>query len=627
MPVPQPTASEAGALPEIGRVLTSDRRPEPIGQSTRPTFVVDRARIDAFGARTVVDALQGVPGVELFSYGSFGALVDYGIRGARSVQTLVLVDGIPIADPTTGTTLLGQLSTLGVDRIEIVESGSSTLYGTSAVGGVINVITRVPRGTYLEASSGSFADRDLRLGVGDGRVGASFERHVSTGAYDYPALKYSQSPCVGSFSTAACTFEGGVRTNAFGDQSIGRLSADLPIGAGFRLRGRADDSVVQAGAPGRLDFLAPTATEADATKSALLEIERSSRANTVTLSIGGSQTRRSYNDIVGNNGESDVYTGRTQVSLRDAIAGAHGDAVIGLDVSRDSGSFAFPSSPDFAHPNAPPIPAFGIGASRSQSALYAQLGTSPLPGTRVTAGLRAENDSPYGSVLVPSFGATVGVGNVRLAANLGESFRVPTLQDTYFPGFSNPNLRAERSSNADVTLALDARAGTYSAGYFSRRGANFIVFDSLAGIPVNASRAQIAGLAFTASSRPFAGLVAEASYTDLFRALDTTTGARLPRNPVGAASLSLSRPFARDRYAFGVRWGIVGSDGDDASHLTGPQTGSYDAYDSLDAYVRYRLASDAILSLRGFNLGDARYAPVFGYPAAGRRFYVELSTR
>lgn len=616
--------SPSPSPPEIGRVTTSDRRSEPIGQTSRPTFVVTRARIEAYGARTVSEALQGVPGVELFSYGPFGSLVDYGIRGSLSAQTLVLVDGIPVTDATTGTTYLAQLSTVGVDRIEVVESGSSTLYGANAAGGVINIITRVPRGTSVEASAGSFADRDLRVALGDGHIGGSFERHVATSAYPYPALRYSQTPC-NSLATGPCVFPAGVRSNTFGDETVGRISADIPVAPGFRVRLRADDAFTASGIPGRLDFLSADATQNYGTKSGLLELESATSKNTVTLSLGGSQTLSRYNDIVNNFGESDIYSGRAQISLRDAYSGSHGDAVAGIDLSRESGQYAFPTTPNFTTASAPPIPAYSLGASRSEAAAYVQVGAAPFAGIRLTAGLRAEHDSPFGSVLAPSFGGTLRSGSLRFAGNIGESFRVPTLTDQYYPGYSNPNILPEKSSNADATLALDTRGATYSLGYFGRSGSNFIVLDSHY-IPVNARRAQTTGLAFTATSRPIAGLVAEASYTNLFRALDVTTGARLPRSPVSQAAISLEHPFARARYAFGIRWGIVGSDGDDAAHVA-RLTGTYDAYDSLDAYVRYRIGKDAVFSLRGFNLGDTRSAPIFGYPAAGRRFFAEVSTR
>jgi len=620
-PSPAPSASPTAALRTIGTVVTSDRKPEPIGLTSQPTFVIDRARIDSFGDRSVADALQAVPGVEIFPYGGFGAQADYGIRGARPAQTLILVDGIPIADPTTGAVQLSQFSTVGVQRIEVVESGSSTLYGTSASGGVINIITRVPRGEYLAASIGSFDDRDVRAAVGNGIVGFSFERHVATNAYPYGALAYG----------GASDFASGIRSNAEGDESTGRFSLDLPVVAGFTVRARADASGTYIGAPGSLDFASETATQHTSTDSVLVDLERSTANNTLTISLAGSKTRLAYDDLAFNNGESDVDTGRAQISLRDAFAFGRFDGVAGIDLSRESGEFAFPYAPGYpasdGFPATPAVPANAFGKAQAQAAAYAQFGVAPFAGARLTAGLRGENDSPNGSVLAPSLGGTIRSGVVRFSGDLGESFRVPTLEDLYYPGYSNPNLLPEKAQTADATVAYEARRGTLSAGWFDRNGSNFIVAAPVTFVPFNAQRAESAGLVFAASSRPIGGLVAEASYTNLYRALDLTTGSRLPRNPVGQASLSLTHPFLGDtRVSYGMRWGIVGSDGDDKANVT-PLIGEYDAYDKLDAFFRYKVAKDTILSVRGTNLGNETYAPIFGYPAPGRSIQVELSTR
>jgi vitamin B12 transporter len=618
-PAPSPSPSAPSALRPIGEVVTSDRKPEPIGLTSQPTFVVDRARIEAYGDRTVADALADVPGVELASYGAFGAQTNYGIRGATPAQTLVLVDGIPVTDPTTGAIQLSQFSTVGVQRIEIVESGSSTLYGTSASGGVINIITRVPRGAYLAASTGSFGDRDVRAAAGDGTVGFSFERHVATNAYPYGPLAYG----------AGADYPGGIRSNAEGDESTGRFSLDLPLVDGFRVRARLDASATFIGAPGSLEFASTTATQHTSTDSFLVDLERASPGSTFTIDLAGSKTRLAYDDLVDNNGESDVDTGRSQISLKDAFGSGKFDGIAGIDLSRESGLFSFPQAPDYASsdPNAPPIPAYAIGHAEAQAAAYAQGGFAPFAGMRFTAGLRAENDSPHGSVLAPSLGGTIRSGALHVSGDLGESFRVPTLEDLYYPGYSNPNLLPEKAQTADTTIAFDAPHATFSAGWFDRNGSNFIVLNPTTFVPFNAQRAQTAGVVLTASTKPFAGIVAEASFTNLYRALDVTTGARLPGNPVDQTSFTIAHPFLGDeRFSYGMRWGIVGSDGADKANVT-PLLGSYDAYDRLDAYLRYKLAKDTVLTVRGANLGNETYAPLYAYPAPGRSIQVEISTR
>ncbi len=619
LPSPAPSSSP---LAEIGRVTTSDRRPEPIGQTSRPTFIVDRARIQSEGAHTIAEALQDVPGVELFPYGPFGAQVDYGIRGATSAQTLVLIDGVPVADPASGSATLGQLTTLGVDRIEVVESGSSTLYGTSAVGGVINIVTGVPRGAYLDASLGSYADRDVRAGAGNGVVGGSFERHVATNTYAYPALNYAQNSC--GFSTPRCVFPAALRTNTFGQESSGRFDVDAPLGRAMRLRARLDSSATLIGVPGRVDFTTPNATQSISNDTALFELERATGSSTLTLTASGLKQRLGYNDP-DNGGESDAYSGRSQLSVKDAISGAHTDAVAGVDLTRDSATYYF--APGQAGAKSP---ALRFGAAESQVATYVQFGFNPYRATRLVAGLRAENDAPRGSALAPSFGGTIKTGSVKFAGNVSESFRVPVLNELYYPipGTSNPNLAAEKAQNADFTVALERRDATLSIGWFGRSGSNFIIYDPSANFrPYNASRAQTAGVVIAATTRPVSGLVLDASFTSLYKAIDLSTGARLPRNPVGQGALALTHPFQNGPAAYGVKFRVVGSDGDDVANVTRPLTATYDAYTSLDAYVRYKLSPQAIVSLRGFNLGDDREAPIFGYPNQGRRFAVELGTR
>ena len=494
-----------------------------------------------------------------------------------------------------------------------MESGSSTLYGTSAESGVINIITSVPRGAYVEASTGSYGDRDARIGIGNGLVGITLERHVSPNDYTYPTFAYSP----------AVTFPAGIRDYAYGDSSAGRLSFDVPLGA-FTLRGRADASAFDIGVPGSLAYPSTTGTQDTSYNSGLFQIEHDSSNSKLTLSVAGSNTRLAYNDPVENDGESDVYTGRSQVSIEDAMSGKHFDAVIGADFSRASGVFTFPSTPQAS---APPIPPSEIGAAQAQSAAYVQLGASPVSGTRFTAGLRAENDSPAGSILAPSFGGIIRAGELRFSGNVGEAFIVPSLQDLYYPGYSNPNLLPEKAQTADVTVAYEGRGETLSAGWFDRNGSNFIVSAPPLYIPENVQRASTAGVQLTLSSHPYRGFVVQASYTDLYLAVDQLTGARLPENPVGQATLSLVHPFGRGNIEYGFRWLVVGSDGDDAANVAPPLSATYDAYNTIDAYVRYKLAPHAVLSVRGFNLGNTQYAPVFGYPAPGRRGYIEVSTR
>jgi outer membrane receptor protein involved in Fe transport len=131
----------------------------------------------------------------------------------------------------------------------------------------------------------------------------------------------------------------------------------------------------------------------------------------------------------------------------------------------------------------------------------------------------------------------------------------------------------------------------------------------------------------TAKSPPFGGIVAEAGVTDVYRALDLVQMRRLPRNPVFQAVFGLTHPFGTSNLSYGVQASVVGSTFAPADTPFGTGGNLYDASSTVDAYLRVRLERNTILSLRVRNLGDQRYAPIAGYPALGRTFQVELSTR
>ncbi|MGC2243910.1 MAG: TonB-dependent receptor plug domain-containing protein, partial [Candidatus Aquilonibacter sp.] len=180
---PSPSPSPApSALPQIAHVVTSDRSDETLRNSVRTTYVVSADEIARNGYRTVADALENIPGVEIANYGPIGTQVDYGIRGTSSAQVLVLVDGQPAPGGLADSVELGTLSTAGVARIEVVEGGGSTLYGTGAIGGIVNVITNGATPANATLRYGTFEDTELHAQGG----GFTFDRVVAANNFALP---------------------------------------------------------------------------------------------------------------------------------------------------------------------------------------------------------------------------------------------------------------------------------------------------------------------------------------------------------------------------------------------------------------------------------------------------------
>ncbi len=133
-------------LPEL--VVTADRTPEPIGNTGSAISVVNNATLQATNPGSLVDALRTVPGLDISESGGPGATANVRIRGANTGQTLVMIDGIRINDPTaaSGDFDFAILGPSAIDHVEVLRGPQSALYGSDAIGGVINIITKSGKG-------------------------------------------------------------------------------------------------------------------------------------------------------------------------------------------------------------------------------------------------------------------------------------------------------------------------------------------------------------------------------------------------------------------------------------------------------------------------------------------------
>jgi vitamin B12 transporter len=602
-PTPTPTPP-----PEITHVVTADRSTESAGASARTTFVIGKAEMQRRGYRTIADAVATLPGVNLERYGPGGGSATVGIRGSSSAQVLVLIDGTPAGGAQILDIDLAAIPTSGVERIEVVEGGGSTLYGSGSVGGVINIITTPLHGTIVDARTGSFGESALRVQTPN----VSFERAVGTEAYPLP--------------------DGTSRVNADYGLTSGRVSFDAKL-ASFNARFSAGLTDRHQGVPGGMPyFLSPTSRQDDVSRDARLTLAHAHGNATTTLELAGTSMNLTYScNTPADANCPDAYLGpgtpfyeqllkesRVQASLRETLDGADARTIIGVDFSRgttriDSGT---PSDPLEFHPFA-------------QSAAYVQQNWSVGHGNGLYAGLRGERDGGQGGAFSPSLGGTLQLGSqMTLRANVATAFRAPTAEDLYYPGFSTPTLVPERTRVADLSIEDRSILGGVSLGWFVTSGSNLIVFDPVSFTPQNIGRAVIAGFTFSAKTRPLHHTYAKLDLTNLYRAEDLDTQDRIGgRGPVMQGTLELgylgtgTTPF--ESAAIDVR---NAGDRGPVDH-TAPLFDQPVAYSRVDAFVRWRAGGRSLLTFRAYNLGNERYAEVGGYPMPGRSFAVEFSTK
>lgn len=607
-PSPSPTP-----LPEIGRVQTTDRRDEPLRDVVKSTFVVTKAEMLRRGDATVADALERVPGVNVQRTGPLGTIADLTIDGYRTGQILVLIDGRPAGGEQIQFADIGTIPTTGVARIEVIEGGGATLYGTGALGGVVNIIT--------DASAAGLRQRPRVMLGGDslgGRTFAfengmfAFERRVEPNRYAFPAIG----------PVAAGTTLNDDYSTTSGRVALGGKLGVLRVGVDAGLRAN------HLGTPGDAAFLplASTARENSTAGDARVRVGYDRARSSTSLEVSGTTLTTLYTFAPNDPGFT-AFTnafggttqvsreGRVQASLRDVVRSDSSTLVAGIDLARgvarvDDG--VTPATLGFA-----------------QTAAYAQESLTSRGGTRIDLGLRGERDGGYGGIVAPSLGVRVPLGTaLRLRANYASGFRAPDITDLAYPVYSNRNLRPERSHGGDLALDAPDLLGGASLRWFVENGNDLIapnpVYDfnapTSAANPylINVSRFAIAGFVGTIRTRPFHGFTSSLALTDTYRALDLTGVARrLPRRPVMAGDLGLEYASAHGGLdSAGILAHVVGA------HDT-PDT----AYTRVDGYARFRASRNTLLSLRISNLGDERYADVSGFPMPGRTFAFEVSTR
>ena len=184
LPVPIFAQEESDAITMEETVVTASRLEEPLKYSPDSVTIVTEKEIREKGTQTVIDVLRDVPGISIAQNGSFGASASIYLRGTQNAHTLIMIDGVRVGDSMAidGTMSITDISTDNIERIEIVRGAQSVLYGSDAIGGVINIITKKGKGKpefYLSVEGGSFETLREKIGVSGSSDKISYAASVS----------------------------------------------------------------------------------------------------------------------------------------------------------------------------------------------------------------------------------------------------------------------------------------------------------------------------------------------------------------------------------------------------------------------------------------------------------------
>lgn len=627
-------AGEAVALPEL--VVTADRKPEPRERSGSAISVVTREDIQTSNPTSLIDALRNVPGVDITETGGPGATTNIRLRGGNTGQTLVLIDGIRVNDPSgaAGDFDFANLLPTAIDRIEVLRGPQSALYGSDAMGGVVNILTR----------SGGGPPR--------------FEARTEGGAY---GTLSSSASAFGSHGPWSYSFSGGgQRSDGFSrygfripqlERRFPRFEAD-----GFSRYGGYGRLGYDAGEGVKLEIGVlsfKTDSDVDAASSTLPRLtvatgpgrifpdtpDVASRHFTQIWARGTAEQGplRQSIQVYANQNDRDFRevrlsalpqnTTETRTEFRgdrvgteyqgDLKLGAFGSFTYGGRFEAEKGTTFSTAILPVQRPRGRTLDA--EQTSRSIFALY------QLPiGDRIvlTAGGRHDEVGRQdfdtwratGAYLIPETGT-------KFRASGGTGGKAPTLFQLFSPQNGNAALLPETSIgwDAGIDQTLFDGAAKLSVTAFGNKFDELIEFNRVTSRYVNTTRARSSGVELDGNvvlMPDFVRLVG--AYTYLI-AKDEVTNLTLSRRPEHAGRIGLGiTPLPG--LLVEPRVTLI------ARRFSGPnETLSLPAYARLDVYSEYKIDETWRVFGRIENLTNTRYQEVLNYGTTGRAAYAGLS--
>ncbi len=590
LPLSGALADEATQLDPV--VVTATRTARTADASLASVTVIDRADIERLQAVSVPDLLRGVQGLQVSNSGGAGKVTDIYTRGTSADHTLVLIDGVKVGSATTGTTAWQDLPISQIERIEVVRGPRSSLYGSEAIGGVIQIFTRKGGGALkptLSAGGGSYGSANASAGLSGG--GESGWWNLGLGYEDTQGF----NACTGVPGTAGCfTFE---------PDTDGYRNLSGSARGGYRFGERGSIDLFWLGTKAQTRFDGDFVNDTKTAQQVLGAKGKFRPLDPWDLTLALGQSRDDSDNRLNGGFVTDFDTLRETASLQsDLTLGAGRILTLGLDWQNDR----IDSTEDYAED------------SRDNLGVFGQVQAS-LAGHDLSASLRQDDNQQFGTHATGSaaWGYRLPAG-VRLLATYGTAFKAPTFNELYFPAFGNPDLAPEQSRSAELGVAGDLGLLQWSVNAYQTQVDDLIAFGP-AFIPENIDRAQIRGLELGVTGAHH-GWTLAANLTLLDPINESTgpdDGNLLPRRAEQSARLDLDRRSGP--WGLGASLIGVGRRFDDTAN-----TLRLDPYLTADLRGEYAFGKGWRIQARLENLFDADYETAAYYNQPGRGIYLTL---
>lgn len=600
------SAQPSTELPQV--VITPSRIQQSLDDVLPATTVITRTDIERWQQGDLVNALGRTAGITFAQTGGPGAAASLFVRGASSSQVLVLVDGVRLNAAAGGAASIGGIALDTIDRIEITRGNLSSLYGSSAIGGVVQIFTRAGQrpgaSVSVEAGSGrsvsgaanvAGAMERVRMGASlSGRTSEQFSAidaaRVLTGPFtlganpDLDGNRNASASVGGTYRTAGGTL---IAANAW----TSRNSTDFDSTADGPTATHSERSRLTA-ATALLRTPLTEAWQSQLQLGSTRDHSRSESSAPFSFSSGEFES------------DNQQATWTSEVRVAQAVT-----AQIGFEYLKQTGaSTSF--DPNFSN----------LLTEFERSVGSAWFGVNGAAGPQqVQLSVRHDRYSDVGSATtgLVAYGFRLGE-NWRATAQVSNAFRAPSFSDLHFPFFGNPALSPEKSRSAELGLHYVAGATAVRAALYRTDTRDLIAFDTMSMQAENIDRARVTGGELSAGTR--IGAWELGGNVSIQRAVDDGTDQVLLRR--APYTLNASAAYDPGVWRAGIEVSLVGPRDD--SDINTFQRVELDAYTLLRAVAAWRVTPALTVRVRLENLTDEQYELVSGYNVPPRSAFVGI---
>ncbi len=575
-------------------IVTGTRIEQPLKQSLSHSTVITQKDIQDSQAVDVSSLLKTLAGVEFYQSGGIGKQGSLFMRGTNSSHVLVLLDGVRINSATTGTTAIDQLMLDQIERIEVVRGNVSSLYGSEAIGGVIQIFTKRGKGEPAFNVSGGVGSHNTQ------RLAAGFGGEAGSTAFNAQVSKFKTDG-------VSAIKPGIVPTVNPDNDGYDNISLSGNVRHAFNPDNSLTASVFQSRGDVQYDNAFGLIADLDTSKSTLSKFSVVSDNRFSESWQSKLQLAQGADDYIGYlNGVQSYYikTNNRQIGWQNTLAvGSFGSVLLGLENLDQQVMSDTPY----------------IQTTRKVNSLFAGY-TGNYSAHQVQANIRQDRYSDFGTANTGLLGYGYTINQAwRATASTSTAFKAPTFNDLYYPVSwgGNPNLKPEHSRNKEIGMHYVAGGQRIDAVYFDNR-----IRDLIAGFPSkNINQARSDGFELSYAGQ-FGDTGVKAALTAQ-NPRDTQTGLALLRRAKSFSNLSVTQQLGT--WKMGGEWQYSGKR-EDYDINTFART-TLASYNLVNLTANYDINKQLKLSLRADNLFNQDYMLSHGYNTLGRTLFVGVNYR